>query len=178
MKFYISDLHFGHKNILAFDNRPFFTVEEMDRTLIQKWNNRVEKNDEIYVLGDTFWYNDEAPRILSELKGRKYPILGNHDRINAEMSKYFVWCDKRLEVIKDEGQKVVLCHFPIAYWEGQDHTSQTIHLYGHIHNGRDTRPFEKICKDMGKRNGYDIQSGKCKMYDAIYELYAKGIRRD
>lgn len=28
-KFYISDLHLGHKNILAFDNRPFFSLEEM-----------------------------------------------------------------------------------------------------------------------------------------------------
>lgn len=62
MKFYISDLHFGHKNILTFDNRPFFTLAEMEQTIISNWNNRVEKNDEVYVLGDMFWYNDEAPK--------------------------------------------------------------------------------------------------------------------
>lgn len=146
MKFYISDLHFGHKNILTFDSRPFFTLSEMEQALISNWNNRVTKNDEVYILGDMFWYNEEAPRILSELKGRKYLILGNHDRVNAEMAKYFVWCDKRLEVIKDEGQKVVLCHYPIAHWDGQMHTPQTIHLYGHIHQGRDARPFEKYAK--------------------------------
>ena len=83
----------------------------MEQTLINNWNSRVTKNDEVYILGDMFWYNEEAPRILSELKGRKYLILGNHDRVNAEMAKHFVWCDKRLEGIKDEGQKVVLCHF-------------------------------------------------------------------
>lgn len=158
MKFYISDLHFGHKNILTFDNRPFFTLAEMEQAIISNWNNRVDKNDEVYILGDMFWYNDEAPRILSELKGRKYLILGNHDRINTEMSKHFVWCDRRLEMIKDGGQKVVLCHFPIAHWGGQDHTPQTIHLYGHIHQGRDTRPFEKYSKMWEKEMGMTFKA--------------------
>ena len=141
-KFYISDFHFSHKNILAFDNRPFFTLKEMEETLISNWNSRVTKNDEVYILGDMFWYNDEAPKILSELKGRKYLILGNHDR----------------EVIKDEGQKVVLCHFPIAHWDGQMHTPQTIHLYGHIHQGRDTRPFEEYGKMWEQKIGMKFKA--------------------
>ena len=51
-KFYISDLHLGHKNILAFDNRPFFSLEEMTETIISNWNSVVSKNDSVYVLGD------------------------------------------------------------------------------------------------------------------------------
>ena len=27
---YTSDLHFGHKNVIQFDHRPFSNVEEMD----------------------------------------------------------------------------------------------------------------------------------------------------
>lgn len=42
-KFYISDLHLGHKNILAFDNRPFFSLEEMTETIISNWNSVVGK---------------------------------------------------------------------------------------------------------------------------------------
>ena len=62
MKFYISDLHFGHKNILKFDNRPFFTLEEMEKTLISNWNNKISKNDDVYILGDMFWHNEDATR--------------------------------------------------------------------------------------------------------------------
>lgn len=145
-KFYISDLHFGHKNILRFDSRPFFTLEEMKEALIENWNKVVKKNDEVYVLGDMFWNNKEAPAILERLKGKKFLVLGNHDRINATMAKYFVWCDRRMEIIRDGDDKVVLCHFPIAHWPGQDHTPSTIHLYGHIHQGRDSRPFELYTK--------------------------------
>lgn len=145
-KFYISDLHFGHKNILRFDNRPFFTLEEMKEALIENWNKIVKKNDEVYVLGDMFWHNEEAPEILERLKGKKFLILGNHDRVNTTMAKYFVWCDRRMEIIRDGDDKVVLCHFPIAHWPGRDHTPSTIHLYGHIHQGRDSRPFELYTK--------------------------------
>ena len=42
MNFYISDLHFGHKNIINFDNRPYFTVREMEDALIANWNSVVK----------------------------------------------------------------------------------------------------------------------------------------
>lgn len=153
MKFYISDLHIGHQNILKFDNRPFFNLKEMELTIIENWNSAVSKNDEVYILGDMFWHNEDAPNILSKLNGRKYLILGNHDRVNSNMEKYFVWCNRKIETIKDCGRKVVLCHYPIAHWEGQTHNPPTIHLYGHIHQGRDERPFEKYTKVWEEETG-------------------------
>ena len=50
--FFTGDLHFGHENVLAFDHRPFETVEEMDAELIRRWNHKVGKGDLVYVLGD------------------------------------------------------------------------------------------------------------------------------
>ena len=52
---FTGDLHFGHENVLAFDNRPFATVDEMDAELIRRWNNKVGKGDWVYVLGDLIW---------------------------------------------------------------------------------------------------------------------------
>lgn len=57
MNYFISDLHFGHKNCLAFDNRPFKSIEENDETIIKNWNNTVGIDDDVYLLGDVSWYN-------------------------------------------------------------------------------------------------------------------------
>lgn len=45
-KFYISDWHFGHKGVLAFDNRPFKSIEEMNNELIRRWNSVVSDGNQ------------------------------------------------------------------------------------------------------------------------------------
>lgn len=54
--YYISDLHFGHKNVLAYDNREFSSIEEHDKALIDNWNSVVGTDDDVWVLGDISWY--------------------------------------------------------------------------------------------------------------------------
>ena len=51
-KFYISDTHFGHFNAIDFDHRPFKTTEEMDEALIKNWQDTVQEEDNVYILGD------------------------------------------------------------------------------------------------------------------------------
>lgn len=50
--FFIADLHFGHKNILSYDNRPFIDIETHDKHIINKWNETVGYDDEVWILGD------------------------------------------------------------------------------------------------------------------------------
>ena len=80
--FFTGDLHFGHKNVLTFDNRPFATVDEMDAELIRRWNNKVGKGDLVYVLGDLIWKSriNDAPALIKSLNGQNILIKGNHDR--------------------------------------------------------------------------------------------------
>ena len=71
--FFTGDLHFGHANVIAFDNRPFESVEEMDAELIRRWNNKVGKGDLTYVLGDMIWKarNDDATASCTMPKRRQ-----------------------------------------------------------------------------------------------------------
>lgn len=78
--FFIADTHFGHKNIIAYENRPFATVEEMDKELIRLWNETVQQDDTVFLLGDFSFYNKErSAEICRQLQGNKLLVLGNHD---------------------------------------------------------------------------------------------------
>ena len=136
MIYVTSDLHFGHKNIIQYENRPFKDVEEMDTKLIENWNNIVTNEDTVYVLGDFSWYRGEKTNeILKQLNGMKILIKGNHDKNFLDDKKFdrslFVEiCDYK--VIKENGVHYVLFHYPIAEFDGKG--KGYIHLYGHIHS--------------------------------------------
>ena len=42
--YYISDIHFGHKDVIKFDDRPYSTVEEMDSDMIRIWNETIPEH--------------------------------------------------------------------------------------------------------------------------------------
>ena len=82
--FFISDLHFGHKNIIEYENRPFDSVDEMDKALIRNWIYTVKSNDRVVVAGDFSFHNKEKTKcILSQLRGHKTLIMGNHDKARS-----------------------------------------------------------------------------------------------
>jgi len=85
--FFISDPHFGHYNIIEYQQRPFQTTEEMDAVLIENWNQVVTPDDHVFLLGDVSLHPPEKThRILSQLNGIITLVLGNHDN-RAEMEK-------------------------------------------------------------------------------------------
>lgn len=138
MIYYISDIHFGHRNVIEFDNRPFETIEEMDEILIHRWNERVTDEDDVYIVGDFAYRNGRtADWYLKRLKGRKHLIIGNHDLTtlrNAKAMELFASVEK-MNMVIDNGRMVSLCHYPVAEWNGKRHGG--FHVYGHIHCRRD-----------------------------------------
>lgn len=132
MEYYISDLHFGHANIIPFSSRPFKSVQDMDETIIRKWNDKIKDNDIVYILGDISFYDKkQTKKILQSLKGKKVLILGNHDKDAPK--ECFMYVKDYHKIKPQEGNnKIVLCHYPILEWDG--FFNGTIHLYGHVHN--------------------------------------------
>ena len=134
MIYFTADLHFGHENILKFCNRPFDSVEAMNKALIKNWNAAVQYDDEIYIIGDLTGDNGQAKRFLPVLNGKKYMIAGNHDKYLHDSDETHIWFEwvKEYAVINCKGFRWVLFHYPITEWSG--FYSGSIHLYGHIHN--------------------------------------------
>ena len=149
MKYYISDLHFGHGTLLDYlDKRNFKTVEEMNEYMIKQWNSVVRAHDEVYILGDLFWMVNEPKdvvRTLNRMHGKKYLIRGNHDKRwldDYDNDKYhcFAWIKDYAE-IRDNKRNVILCHYPIMSYNHQFEPN-TWMLHGHIHFTEDVKLVE------------------------------------
>ncbi len=78
--FFMADPHFGHKNIIAYEKRPFPDVQTMDKEIVKRCNAVVGKNDRLFILGDFSFYGKEKTTALCQsLNGTKILVMGNHD---------------------------------------------------------------------------------------------------
>lgn len=153
MRYYIADLHFYHAALNErMDRRGFANVEEMNEYMINKWNRKVRKNDEVVIIGDFSWGNaEETSQLTRQLNGKLYLIQGNHDRFVSKTTmdmRRFAWV-KPYEEMYDNKRKVILCHYPIICYNGQyrldeDGNPRTYMLYGHVHDTQDQRLIEQF----------------------------------
>jgi len=128
--FFTADTHFNHKRIIEYCGYPFSNVEEMNETIITRWNLVVRKRDTVYHLGDFGWGN--CREIAERLNGRIILIRGGHDHsriLRAYASRFSAIHD--LLTLKIERQVVVLCHYCLRVWDRSHYNSW--HLYGHSH---------------------------------------------
>lgn len=51
----------------------------MNETIIRKWNEIVNYEDDVYVLGDLVMGPEANLQMLRRLKGRLHLVRGNHD---------------------------------------------------------------------------------------------------
>jgi calcineurin-like phosphoesterase family protein len=138
--FVTSDLHFGHKNIMKFCpvTRARFRddVDYMNSAMVEEWNDRVQTEDTVYILGDVaFMSGSDAGRMMRRLNGRKILVEGNHDKKTLKDATFynaFEEVHKYLDINYD-GHKIVMFHYPIAEWD-QMHRG-ALHFYGHLHGG-------------------------------------------
>ena len=136
MIYFTADQHFYHENIIKSVGRSFANAEEMNQVLIQKWNECVFPEDEVYILGDISLKRYPAvSMILNQLNGKKYLVKGNHDYFAGKASfaadLYFGWIKEYHELVW-QGKTFVLSHYPLPEWNEMENGA--IHLHGHEHN--------------------------------------------
>lgn len=79
MKYFTSDWHFGHRNVINYCNRPYADVDTMTKALIQLWNDTIKPEDTVYFLGDFSLNAKWSKAITPQLNGHKIMVPGNHD---------------------------------------------------------------------------------------------------
>ncbi len=182
--FFTSDLHFGHENVLRFDNRPFASVEEMDAELIRRWNAKVGKGDLVYVLGDMIWKtrNDDAANLIKCLNGQIILIKGNHDRFlhnakaKAALAGVKDYDDICVTLANGEQRRCILMHYFIPMYIGHRH--KAIHLHGHSHTTSEAK-MEVALQNFLNQAGFEneIYNVGCMYWDyepvTLDEILAK-----
>jgi len=127
----MADPHFGHAKMCLFTGddgaklRPFDTVEEMDRTMVERWNACVQPGDRVYLLGDVA-FNRRTIEPVRHLNGRIVLVRGNHDELRLrDYAELFD--DVRGLVSKGS---CVMSHAPI---HPMCMDRWTMNIHGHLH---------------------------------------------
>ena len=137
--FFTSDTHFGHGGALGLYRRPFASVKAMNEALVERWNETVGPEDEIWHLGD-FAIKQGAEvvaELLGRLHGRKHLVAGNNDSPATTGQTGWAEVAPYAELTLD-GVFLVLCHYPFRSWRRMDKGS--IDLHGHCHGRLKPQP--------------------------------------
>jgi len=136
-KWFISDTHFSHTNIIRYTGRPFQTVSEMNERLIENWNALVNPEDTVFFLGDFgIGTKDHLSSLCVRLHGNKICIRGNHDGSPAKMQKIGFFLVFESAFIKIGRHLAELVHIP------SQKAPSHFQLHGHVHDKQPNKLFD------------------------------------
>jgi len=134
-----SDLHINHDREFIFKPRGFENIQDMNNAIVERWNEVVQPNDDVYVLGDLM-LGDSTTGIeyLKKLNGTLHIIVGNHDtdtRINLYHQLPNVAEVELAIKLKYKKHHFFMTHYPCltGNLETEALTQMTLNLYGHTH---------------------------------------------
>lgn len=174
MKYFISDLHFGHyyngRGIITFERTQFNTIKEHDcfvcdmlRALCQK----LKPGDEVWNLGDfgnpEYLYTTDW---ISATGAKAYFVYGNHD-LQCNLKDFEFWFDQVFLYPTFISQKLVVSHYPVAVFP------DTINVHGHLH-GAKLYPINYVNASIHVANYHPISD---KSLSSIYNKLPKFTRR-
>ena len=174
--FLTSDTHFGHDREFVWKVRGFNSVKEMNETIVQKWNDTVSAEDDVYILGDVILGDPDNIEYVKRLNGKLHIVLGNHDTANRE--KMYRELSNVVEVaevgirLKYKKHHFVLSHYPMmtGNLEKESLKQMSLNLYGHTHQ------VGNFYNDMPFMYHVGVDSHDCYpvlLDDIIEEMYTK-----
>lgn len=159
--FFISDLHYNHDRDFIWGKRSFTSLEESNRTLIDRWNSTCDEESIVFHLGDFIFADSDGSKfrdLLDRLRFKRiYLLTGNHTsgqrqayfqelkaqyNLEPKTAEVYPLYTKSLDrdvvflppyaEVSINFQPLVLCHYPIA--SHRDMNKGSIHLSGHCHS--------------------------------------------
>lgn len=137
---FTSDWHFYHDREFIYKPRGFNNIYEMNEAIISHYNEVVNPEDDVYVLGDLMLNNNDAGiAAIKQLKGQLHIIRGNHDT-DTRMELYNQ-CYNIIEITEGQffkwnGYHFYLNHYPTftSNLEKGPHLKEhMINLFAHTH---------------------------------------------
>ena len=141
MIYFTSDLHLGHDQEFIWGARGFKSVEKMNEGIVSRWNSRITKDDDVYVLGDLVMGGVENVELLKQLNGKIHIVYGNHD--GPKKREAYAKLENVVEcgwanMIKYKKYNFYLSHYPTItdHEDIEEIVSPkecVINLFGHTH---------------------------------------------
>jgi calcineurin-like phosphoesterase family protein len=186
------DSHYGHTNIckgttkwrlpdgsIPDDTRPFATIEEMNKAIVDNINACVGENDILIHGGDfSFGGFTNIPLFRNLINCKTiHLVLGNHDdHIRKNKNNYqdlFTTVSDKLFINFTHGYNknfIIVNHYPEQSW--RDLNKGSIHIHGHCHLTGDKR-FGKGRKMDGGMDGHP----EFRPYDLFWECVVPLLNR-
>jgi calcineurin-like phosphoesterase family protein len=143
-----SDLHLSHYNIIAYGQRPFSNIREMDEALLTYHNELVKPSDHWYNLGDVTmrrggrtekeWFMNTVRRF----NGHKRLLLGNHDHF--PIATYIAAGFEKIYATWRGINNILLSHIPV---HPGSIGGAIANVHGHIHQNPSPHPVMWVGKD-------------------------------
>lgn len=153
--YFTADLHLNHDFVAR--TRSYADADDHDNDLVARWNQRVTKRDQVWILGDLGMGSlTEVLSRAAALNGIKHLVFGNHDpghpmhrgAHNKQRRYLDVFESAQMAgQLRIDKRKVNMSHFPYV----GDHQEEDRHdewrlrrsgmplLCGHVHHEWETR---------------------------------------
>lgn len=140
--YFTSDFHFNHDREFIWRPRGFKSVEEMNETIIERYNEIVTNDDDVYILGDMMLGGagalQDGLKFIQQLNGKLHLVRGNHDTATRWDAFRYLSNVKEMRnsiYLDYNGYHFYLSHYPSITGNlyQDDLRKMPLNLFGHTH---------------------------------------------